>query len=150
LRANFLKTFDALTGQPGPVSAEIKEQLFTEFAGLFAGGDKDRMFYAREILRAYTCQQYFFEDALASKKSRKPVQSSERQKCELEEGSFFNREKLIPPEVAKGNADLIAALASGRKPAASQFKIEEFTEPVLRAAVENQMHRIDAAKKFFE
>ncbi|MCM2282469.1 MAG: hypothetical protein NDI61_11565, partial [Bdellovibrionaceae bacterium] len=113
LKNKFLQTVEALVGQPRELTTDIKLALFNEFSSLFPEGDKDRAAYGKAIMRIYECQKFLFEDALASKKYGKLMKSKDREACESEDGSFFQRERLIPPEIAANNTKLIEELLSG-------------------------------------
>lgn len=144
LRADFLNTVDSISLQPDSLTPESKAALFKQFGALFPRGDADRLEYAKNILLAYQCQQFVFEDALATLKSKKVVKSAQQTECEQVSGQFFGREKMIPAEVANGNGAMMTKLAQGKVAA------DVPTEDALRGAHERQIKRIETVRKLFQ
>lgn len=149
LKAAFLNDLDQLTGSNEAITPAVVGNLFGKYESLFPHGDADRALYASAVMGVYQCQEYFYEDALASFKSRKAVKSEERDHCEKADGTFFNRDKLIPADMAKGNAEAIELLAQRKPLTDGAGKSVDVSEDSIRTKLEAQMHRIDVTKRLF-
>jgi hypothetical protein len=149
MKQDFLKTVDALAGVPDQITPDNTKKLFDSFAALFPKGDKDRETYENAILAAYSCQQFFIEDALSSMKFGKALKSDDRKHCEAQDGAFFARQTLVPPDVAKGNDDFVEHMAAHKPVAGPGGKQVEITEAMIRGDLENQIRKSQAVKRIF-
>lgn len=147
MKADFLRTVDALSTQPNQIDGNLKAKLFQQFAPLFQKPE-DRMTYEHSISQVYECQRSFWEDALATRKSHHIVKSKNTEECRNFDGAFFNRPHLIPEQVAADNDKTLETLATGK--AHKDDKNPVMDEKTLRSAVDEQSHRLDAVKKIFE
>lgn len=148
-KSDFLKIVESLISNPDQITPDIKKKLFAQYGNLFPNGKKDMKVYETAVSQVYSCQRYFWEDALASFKSHKAVVSESRKACEKMPGTFFNRDKLVPVETAKSNDDTVAKLAQHKRLPASDGKEVEVTEDMLRNALDAQVKALDAIKKVF-
>ena len=114
LKKDFMTAVDTILDDANLLNMENKISLFTRYAALFPNGAPDRIGFGKQLLKAYNCQRRFYQDALSALKTKKPVRSAGLANCEAESGAFFNREKLIPGELAKSNGELIEKLAKGK------------------------------------
>lgn len=146
LKSQFLNTVDVLAGQPEQVTDENRTKLFEQFQALFPKGNADLALYRDEIKKSYKCHMHLYEDTIASIEKKKPVKSSESILCESYSGAFFNREKLISPEVLKNQSDLIAALISGK---ASDPKNPLPSKEDLQAQAQQIKTRLESVDKIF-
>lgn len=143
LKSSFLRTIEAVVAEPIELPASARETLFRDYAALFPGGKTDQDEYGKAVIGAYECQRLFFEDAIASKKARKPIKSPARAECEKQTGAFFNREFLIPAEVAANNSKLIGEIIGNSTERLAQ-------ESALNAELERQSKRIAVLKSLFQ
>ncbi len=146
LQGEFLRAIDQLTAQPATIKPEVKAQLFSHFAALFQS-PKDKQVYFENIARVYDCQKYFLMDAQVSQQTRTAIKSQNRIDCEKSDGSFFNREKLLAPEVIAGNDKLIE-MVSKKKMTAEEAK--EYSPELIQKTLQAQTERLAAVKKIFE
>lgn len=143
LKSSFLRTIEAVVAEPVELPSSARETLFRDYAALFPAGKADRDRYGSAVIDAYECQRVFFEDALSSKKAKKPVKSPARAACETQSGVFFNREFLIPAEVAANNSKLISEIIGNSKDPLAQ-------ESAINAELERQNKRIAVLKSLFQ
>ena len=149
LKQDFLRTVDDLAGAPDKINEGLLKQLFEKAGPLFPNGATDREQYAKAVLDVYTCQQVLYEDALASFKFKKGVKSEDRERCEKADGRFFNRERLVPAEVATQNAQLIDTIAARKPLDGPEGKKVELTEAMIRGSLEGQIKKSEAVRRIF-
>jgi hypothetical protein len=150
LKQSFLNDVDTLVQNPQQITPELKQKLFTAYSKLFPNGKTDLENTYKAVNSVYQCQRLFWEDAMASYKSKKAIKSDERKECEGVAGSFFNREKLLPPEVVKRNDDLIKTFSERKRLPASDGKEIEFKEAEIRQSLDAQAKAAENLKKIFE
>ncbi len=148
-KSDFLKIVEQFIAAPDQITPENKQKFFQQFSGLFPNGAADKKRYEKEILSVYDCQRFFWEDAVASYKSKTAIKSDARKECETASGAFYNREKLVPAESAKANDDTIKNLAAHKRLPASDGKELEVNEKMLNTTLEAQVKAVSAIKKIF-
>jgi hypothetical protein len=146
-KADFIKTVDALLSQPS-LSTEAKTQLVQNYADIF-GSSTEKIEYKTAIGSFYRCQKSFYEDALKAMKSKKFVKSEDRLKCHSEKGLFFNRDLLVPTEVAKNDDTVIETLAQG-KPIMHDGKEVKVDQKSLEDGVAAQKRYLSRVDEIFE
>lgn len=147
LKEFFLRTIESIVANPVSVPEASRASIFKDFAVLFPNGQADIKTFGQSILSAYECQKLLFDDALASHSQKKPVKSTARDNCEKASGAFFNRERLIPAEVAANNAKLIDEIVEYAKSGKPSAQIGDINS--LKAEADRQNRRIQVLKEFF-
>ncbi len=146
IRGQVLRLFETVLADPENVNTEeLRGRIDDQIKGVVKTAE-DRKAYRREILAAYECQKEFLQDALTSLRSKKGLKSKARSECETRSGAFFFREKLVMPEQAAANDNVILQLAKGEKIPNPAKNNAPWDEDGLRSAVYLQQKRIDAVR----
>jgi len=144
LKGDFLKAIDYLTNNPDQLTVQSKAKLYEQFSVLFPNGLADVRAYAEQLRGAFACQLSMYDDALQTFKKKKIVQSEQSKKCEALPGGFFNRERLIGPEMLQAHnllKERILKPTAGDKP---------LTEADLVLMLEQQKKKIETLERFFQ
>jgi len=145
-RAQVLKILETVLADPENVNPEeLRGRVQDQFKQVMKTAD-DRKTYRREIIAAYECQKEFLQDALNSLRSKQALKSKDRAECETRSGSFFLREKLVAPDQAAANDQVVVQLAKGEKIPNPSKNNAPWDEDSLRSAVYLQQKRIDAVR----
>lgn len=150
LKADFLKIVENVVATPDKITPELKQKFFTDYAKLFPNGPQDKLLYEQSVGAFFDCHKVFWEDALASFKTKKVTKSEGRLACEKLGGAFFGREKLFTMETLKNDDNMIESLASHKRLPTSDGKTIEPTEAMLQAALDVQVKSVQGVKKLFE
>jgi hypothetical protein len=146
LKGQFFQEMDRLTSAPDTITAEAKTQLFSKFASIIQNAD-DKKVFADNITHVYDCQRYFLMDLQVSQKIKSAIKSQQRIDCENSDGRFFNREKLLAPEVITGNQKLIDTVTK-KNMTPEEEKL--LSADAIAKALELQEKRLVGVKKIFE
>jgi len=145
-RAQVLRLLETVLADPENVNPEeIRGRIQDQFKAVIKTTD-DRKTYRREIIAAYECQKEFLQDALNSLRSKQALKSKERKECETRSGAFFLREKLVAPEQAAANDQVVVQLSKGEKIPNPGKSNAPWDEDSLRSAVYLQQKRIEAVR----
>lgn len=148
LKSLFLTTVENVMADPTQLNPESKAALFKRFQPLFPRRD-DQLVYRDAIASVVECQKVFYEDALSSLKAKKSVKSPKREQCQSLDGKFFNRDKLVPQEVAAANDSTIDKLATGKK-FMQDGKEVKVDEAFLRQSLDEQAKRLEILNVLFQ
>lgn len=143
-RADFLKAVDYLTNNPDQLTVQSKAKLYEQFGGLFPNGINDVKAYYDQLKIAFTCQLSMYDDALQTFKKKKMVQSEQTAKCESIPGNFFNREKLIGPEMLQAHSLLKERIL---KPTPGD---KALSEADLKLMIEQQKKKMETLERIFQ
>lgn len=143
-RADFLKAIDYLTNNPDQLTVQSKAKLYEQFGGLFPNGIGDVRAYYDQLKVAFTCQLSMYEDALQTFKKKKLVQSEQTTKCESLPGNFFNRERLIGPEMLQAHSLLKERIL---KPTPGDKALGEAD---LKLMIEQQKKKMETLERIFQ
>lgn len=143
-RADFLKAIDFLTNNPEQLTQQSKAKLYEQFSGLFPNGIGDVRAYYDQLKVAFTCQLSMYEDGLQTFKKKKVVRSEETAKCETLPGSFFNRERLIGPEMLQAHSLLKERIL---KPVPGD---KALSEADLKLMIEQQKKKMATLERIFQ
>jgi hypothetical protein len=144
----FMKILDQLVANQSQLNAEVKKKVFEEYKDLFPNGAKDKQVYYQNLATFVDCNIAYFEDAKQALKTKKNQKSEKRQKCQEMDGMFFNRAKLVPPEQAKVNDQVIETIAKGKKIVEDNKEVQ-INEGILQQALENQNKSLETLKIIF-
>jgi len=147
-KSEFLKAVDVYLADPSKITSKSKDELFNRFKNLFPS-EKEKSDAIHAVVESFNCQRYFWEDALASFNTKKPVKSDSRKACETQSASFLNRDFIVAPQAAKNNDEVIAKMAKhDRLPSADGTQVE-LTEKMLRDSLDNQIKATSHVKELF-
>jgi hypothetical protein len=143
-RADFLKAIDFLTNNPDQLTLQSKAKLYDQFGGLFPNGIGDVRAYYDQLNVAFTCQLSMYEDGLQTFKKKKLVRSEQTAKCETLPGTFFNRERLIGPEMLQAHSLLKERIL---KPVPGD---KALSEADLKLMIEQQKKKMETLERIFQ
>ncbi|MBL7688513.1 MAG: hypothetical protein JNJ49_10800 [Bdellovibrionaceae bacterium] len=144
LRADFLKAIDFLTNNPDQLTLQSKAKLYEQFGGLFPNGIADVRAYYDQLKVAFTCQLSMYEDGLQTFRKKKIVRSEQTAKCEGLPGTFFNRERLIGPEMLQAHSLLKERIL---KPVPGD---KALSEADLKLMIEQQQKKMATLERIFQ
>ncbi len=148
MKNEFLTALEQFIAQPDQITMEKRNELFEKYKALFPQPQQDLTNYFNNIAKFYDCQQSFYEDAMQAMKTKKVVKSERRKACHEADGNFFVREKMIPPQQAKADDEVIESLAKGKK-IIRDGKEVTVSEEMLKKSIELQQKNKEVLRVLF-
>ncbi len=148
-KLEMIKAVDAIALSPTAITPEQKTK-FNETFSAFVKSPEAKNVVANNLYTAYMCQKFFLEDLQAALTSKKFAKSADRAKCETYDGTFFGREKLVAPDMARANDESVQVAANTQRLPASDAKDTKQDLEKLKTSVTNQEHGIQNLKSLFE
>jgi hypothetical protein len=150
MKGEFLKSVEMVIRNPETNTPEFKKKVFADFKDLIPKDKAARAEFAKPLLNLINCQRYFWEDALASYKSKKVIKSESRVACENLDGAFFGRKTLVPPEGIARNEEMLNKFAKHEQVPGPDGKPVDVKEDLLREAYDAESRAHSNVKALLE